>query len=83
MCIKDGEWKPYRGKEIGIWPDPKYGDIATVANIHEELGFVFYSLAEFHPSNYYECSLFITLSSIDEIELVNQREKTEPCISTP
>lgn len=76
MCIKEGKWKNRYSHEIV--DGPEYGNIYVVIDTILSNGRYHYLFAEWAPRRF-NVSEFIPLSTIDETELVNQREKTEPC----
>lgn len=77
MCIGENPapWRDLQGNLLNQkYPHPKDGEVCVVTDERVVNNDTFYQLAGYDPYLYYLSIYFIPLSSIDETELVKERE---------
>ncbi len=71
ICIKNGEWNwTFNPKRPRPKTDPSFGEIVTVINTVDILGYTTYNLKEY--PHLYNSRMFIPTSDIDEKEFIRE-----------
>jgi len=75
MCIKQGEWRDFYGD---IANGPRYGETCTVDRLNSQKFYILKEWPRSHDGGH-DPERFIPLSSIDETEMVREKQTEKVC----